>query len=428
MKLWRDWVDHSAEVVEWFGGEVEKSGQRIMLEYTMPPEETRYKMWPTGHGTATTDEFPDNPNDPSPCGGNEGAVWEVIKADFEAAGGTYRNNTRMVCLIKDGDAVTGAYATNAEGEYIRINASKGVVVATGGYVNNKEMYTALQHGLEKSLSGNLNFGTAHGDGIKACLWAGAHMDHFPTTMIFDRGVVKPGYELGGVFDGGEFSHFTFATQPFLKVNCYGKRICNESSPYDFIVHASQQFPDHAWYPIWDSSWREDVQRFMTIGCSTLFAREGSNHHPEGLDGVESQMESMVESGFIIKADTLEELAEGLGFDVDTFVAEVEKYNGWAADGYDGEFGKDPFRLSAIDEPPFYGMKMGGESLCTLDGIVINDDYQALDEAGQPIEGLYVIGNDSGCCYAHTYPNFGAGTNAGRCATAGMLVGKALAAK
>ena len=67
-------------------------------------------------------------------------------------------------------------------------------------------------------------------------------------------------------------------------------------------------------------------------------------------------------------------------------------------------------------------------LCTLDGIVINADYQPLDASGAPIEGLYVVGNDAGCSYAHTYPNFGAGTNAGRCSTGGMLGGKALAAK
>ena len=73
------------------------------------------------------------------------------------------------------------------------------------------------------------------------------------------------------------------------------------------------------------------------------------------------------------------------------------------------------------------MKMGGLALCTLDGIVVNEDYQAVDDDLAPIPGLYVVGNDSGCCYAHTYPNFGAGTNAGRSATAGMLVGKALAA-
>jgi fumarate reductase flavoprotein subunit len=425
MKLWRDWVDHSAEVVEWYGGEVEKSGQRIALEYTMPPE-GRYQTWPTGHGTATMDPLPDNPNDPSTSSGDEAAVWNVIEADFEANGGEYRNLTKLIELVKDGDKVTGAIAQKDDGTYLQINAAKGVVIATGGYVNNEEMFVARQGGLEKSLSGNLNWGTCHGDGIKACLWAGAHMDNFPTTMVFDRGVIKPDTENGQVFDQGDFQYTNFCSQPWLKVNCEGKRIMNESAPYDFIVHASMQQPDHSWYIIWDSSWREDVQEFKTIGCSTLYSREGSNHHAPGLDKVEETINDLVDGGYCIKADTVEELAEGLGIDAETFANTVETYNGYVADGYDAQYGKDPYRLSAVDEPPFYGMKVGGLPLCTLDGIVINDDYQAVDDEGKAIEGLYVIGNDSGCCYAHTYPNFGAGTNAGRCATAGMLVGKALA--
>ncbi len=426
MKLWKDWVDHSAEAVEWYGGEVEKSGQRIALEYTMPPE-GRYKTWPTGHGTAKDVALPDNPDDASEASGDESAVWAVIEADFEAAGGVYRNNTKLIELVKDeAGAVTGAIAEGPDG-YVKINASKGVVVATGGYVNNKEMFAARQCGLEASLSGNLNWGTAKGEGIKAMLWAGAHMDHFPTTMIFDRGVVMPGQKLDRWGDEG-FAFFTFATQPFLKVNQYGKRICNESSPYDYIVHAAQQYPNHAWYPIWDSSWKEDVQQFKTIGCSTLYSREGSNHHAPGLTAVEGQMEGYVESGYIVKADTVEELAEGLGMDADALAATVARYNELVAAGVDDDFGKDAYRLSAIDEPPFYGMQMGGLALCTLDGVVVNDDYQVLDLDGEPIAGLYSVGVDSGCCYAHTYPNFGAGTNAGRSATAGMLVGKALAEK
>lgn len=148
----------------------------------------------------------------------------------------------------------------------------------------------------------------------------------------------------------------------------------------------------------------------------------------GLTAVEEQMEGNVEDGYIIKADTIAELAEGLGIDADALQATVDRYNELVAAGEDTDFGKDAYRLSAIDEPPFYGMKMGGLPLCTLDGVVINDDYQVLDTDNQPIDGLYSVGVDSGCCYAHTYPNFSAGTNAGRSATAGMLVGKALAEK
>ena len=427
MALWRNWTNHSGEAMDWYGSEVEKSGGRVVLEYTMPPE-GRFKTWPSGHGTANMDPLPDNPYDGSTAEGDETAVWETIRADFEAAGGEFRASTALVELIMDNGAVVGAYATNPDGQYVRINTAKGVVVATGGYVSNGEMYKALQAGLDKSLVVGSKWGTSKGDGIKACLWAGAHMDNVPTTMIFDRCNVKPDYELGKLFDGApDFNYFHFSSQPFLKVDCTGKRLCNESSPYDFVVHAAQQTANRAWYPIWDSSWQEDVLQFQTIGCSTAYTREGSNHHAIGLDGIQAQIDGFVDGGYVIKADTLEELAEKLGFDQDVFLAEVEKYNGWVARGYDGEYGKDPYRLSAIDEPPYYGMKVGGMALCTLDGIVVDTEYRALDSDGQPIPGLYAIGNDSGCAYAHTYPNFAAGTNAGRCATAGMLVGKALSA-
>ncbi len=428
MALWRNWVECSGEAADWYGSMVEKAGHRIVLEYAMPPA-GRYQTWPTGHGTATMDDMPDNPYDKSPCEGDETAVWETIEADFEAAGGEFRASTALVELIVENGRVIGAYATNADGNYIRINAAKGVVVATGGYMSNGDMFRALQGGLEKSIVVGCKWGTSHGDGIKACLWAGAHKDPFPTTMLFDRCNVKPDYELGKVFDGKpDFNYFHFSSQPFLKVDCTGKRLCNESAPYDYVVHAARQTPNRAWYPIWDSSWQEDVLQFQTIGCSTAYTREGSNHHAIGLNGIQAQIDQYVEGGYVIKADTLEELAEGLGFDKAVFLAEVEKYNGWVEQGYDGEFGKDPYRLSALDEPPYYGMKVGAMGLCTLDGIVVNVSYQPLDENGSPIEGLYAIGVDSGCAYAHTYPNFGAGTNAGRCATAGMLVGKALASK
>ena len=430
MKHWRDWVNHSAETVAWYGDKAERSGQYIWLEYSMPEEETRNKCWPTGHGLATIpqDQCPTDPYAAADFSGDESKLWEVVLSDFEAAGGTYRNNTRLIELIQDeSGAVTGAYC-EIDGGYLRVTASRGVVVATGGYVNNQEMFDALQPGFSKSCSGNLNWGINHGDGIKACLWAGADMDKVPANSTFDRGVVKPDYPLGGMFTGGDYRLFFFATQPFLKVSCTGKRLCNESSLYDYIIHAANKYPNYAWYPIWDSSWEEDVQRFHTIGCSTLFPREGCNQGAAGLTAVKEQMEGLVEDGYIVKADTLEELAKGLGFDKDTFLAEVEKYNGWAADGYDGEFGKDPFRLSAIDEPPFYGMKVGGVPLCTLDGIVVDDDYRALTPDGEVIPGLYVTGNDSGCNYMGSYPNQSAGSCSGRCAVNGMLVGKALAAK
>ncbi len=417
INLIRDWVDNSAEAVDWLGDILEANDFGYLLEWNMPPK-GRYADWPTGHGLIT----------PEGTVAKEIEVQAVMIHHFEAAGGQYRNLTPMKKLIQENGAIVGAYAENEDGDIIRINASKAVVVATGGYVNNQEMYEARQAGLEKSFVGPLNTGTIFGDGIKACLWAGAHLDDFPTTMVFDRGVVRPEEELGFGFGGQEFVHFIFATQPFLKVDKTGRRLTNEASPYDYILHAAKNSPGRAWYSIWDSGWEKDVVRFHTIGCSTMLDREGGNAlYSPRIEGTQAQIEDMVESGHCIKADTLEELAAGLLIeDVELFKAEVEAYNHAFEAQYDERFGKDPYRLSSINEPPFYGVKVGGEPLCTLDGIVINDQYQALDDENRPIPGLYLLGNDSGCYYNHTYPNLAAGANAGRCAASGMILGRRLA--
>ena len=417
ISLMRLWADHSAEMINWYGKFLEDNGFKVALEWSMP-QNVRYKAWPTGHGSAMLE------------GGraDEGKVMEAVNKHFVNQGGTFMINTAMLCLIKENGRVVGIYARNEDEEIIRINASKGVVVATGGYLDNPDMYRALQNGLEKYLAGPRNHGTAKGDGIKACLWIGARMDKWPTTMIFDRGAIKPDYPNGQWLNGGDWIYFYFATQPFLKVAKDGKRITNESAPYDFIAHAAQEKPDGAWYQIWDTTWKEDVTRFYTYGCSTLFLREGSNHHPQGFERIETQMNEMVDNGYIVKADTIEDLARGLLVDVDNLVAEVKNYNKLYEAQYDSQFGKEPFRLSSLDAPPYFGMKIGGVPLCTLDGIVVDTQFRPLDENNNPIEGVYVIGNDSGGFYAHTYPNFAPGFNAGRIATAGMLVGKALAKK
>lgn len=89
--------------------------------------------------------------------------------------------------------------------------------------------------------------------------------------------------------------------------------------------------------------------------------------------------------------------------------------------------EDIERLSAIRTAPFYACKLSGMVLATLDGIKINTKFQALDANNKPIEGLYVMGNDSGNFHDGTYPNLAAGLNCGRNTTFGMLCGKQLAA-
>ena len=93
---------------------------------------------------------------------------------------------------------------------------------------------------------------------------------------------------------------------------------------------------------------------------------------------------------------------------------------------DEDFGKEPFRLLPLATPPFYGVRNTGVLLCTLDGIRIDTEARALRADGTPVEGLYVVGNDSGNFFCGNYPELVVGVAVGRSLTSGYLLGEALA--
>lgn len=422
MRLWKMWADESGEALDWYCNHVNQSGAAyVELEWNMP-EGTRYHMWPTGHGTLGTDNV---------WAGEHAMLQYFVDYLNTFEGCEHRGFTKLEKLIVEDGAVVGAYCSTGESfdSYIRINASKGVVVATGGYVLNSDMMHALQPDVCAGITGFWTQSQVYGEGIKCCLWAGAKMEDTHTTMIFDRGIMTPDANPGDAWSVGVLNGYNMSSQPWLKVDVNGNRFCNESSPYDFVFHAASKLPNNAWYVVWDANYVEDVDRFHTIGCSTQLLREGGDQMMGGTpESVTAGVEDRVEQGLVIKADTIEELAEGLGINAENFAATVERYNELFDAQLDGDFGKEAFRLSAMRTAPFYGMKMGGIALCTLDGIEITPDCQALSADDTPIEGLYVIGNDAGNMYNLTYPNYAAGINAGRSATQGRHVGKLLAAK
>ena len=425
-RLVRKWAENSGEAIDWYTDLMAQNDIEVQLEWNMP-EGTLYSEWPTGHGT--NGEYPDRESDVA-------AVLDAYITSFD--GCEERFNCAMQCLIEEDGRVVGAYATDEDGNYLRINTSKGVVVATGGYAYNEEMYTALQPTRYSCLGTFDAFPNCVGDGIKALLWLGASMDAVHTSLTFNRCLLTADQEVGDPYTvGSDYGYYFYSSQPFLRVTSDGERFHNESAPYDFVLNAMSKFPEgqRYWHQIWDGNWKDDIYRFHTTGCSTITYREGGDHDAyEGMveDWIEPEMEEFVEAGYIVKADTLEELAEALGFDeqaTETFLATCEQQNTNYDNQDDPEFGKEAFRLSELRTAPFYAtVKSCGLTLCTLDGIVVNDDLQPYGEDGEPIEGVYVVGNDQGGFYAGTYPNLAVGINAGRSATFGRLVGKALAAQ
>ena len=259
-----------------------------------------------------------------------------------------------------------------------------------------------------------------GYGIRAAIWAGAHLDAEPAPVLFDRGLVAPGVDAGyadseNAFGGkafpGTVGQYNPGSQPFLKVNRHGERFMNESQEYDNASHASFQQPGHVYAMIHDANFRSDVDRFHTIGCSAL-----TRYIPGMMEG---QLEQYEGEGLIMKADTIEELADKMGFtgaDKDNFVATVARYNELYDKQNDEDFGKPASRLSAIRTAPFYGCWLGASLLCSMQGISITENCQAKDSNNEPIPGLYITGDMSGSFFQNNYPCVMGGTACGRTLT------------
>lgn len=246
-----------------------------------------------------------------------------------------------------------------------------------------------------------------------------------TAMAFDRVAVKPD-ELGGSETTG--SLFWMGSNPWLKVNLNGERFTNEAAPYDHILNSTLTQPGHTVVDIWDSDYEKYLEQFDIHGCARVFPFDNGAPTNMTLEATKDINEGLIKNGYIVVTDTIEELAEGLGLPAETLKKTVERQNENYDAGIDPNFGKDAHHLSAIRTAPFYGVRTSGYMLCTLDGITINENFQAVDDNGKAIEGLYVTGVDSGSYYAYTHPNMSTGNCCGRSVTFGRMIGKALAAK
>ena len=130
---------------------------------------------------------------------------------------------------------------------------------------------------------------------------------------------------------------------------------------------------------------------------------------------------------MVKCDTLEELVEALGLPKDVALAEIERYNGFCAEGNDEDWHKRAELLCSVEEGPFYGAICTPWQLTVTGGIRCNDEMQALNENNEVIPGLYVVGIMVGDMYNNCYSTHFPGHNlGGTCLTFGYLTGQKLA--
>lgn len=408
------WYDNSGEAIDWFGAEIEEDGTlEIAVEtdtkdtggkYISPaishvPVEAPYKeMAPNNMGTRLTQP--------------------VLVKKLEDQGCDIRYSTPAVQLIKEGNRVVGVYAQNSDGEYLRFNAAKGVILATGGYSNNRLLFETLNpNQAQNETDDPEDFG---GDGFKMGVWAGGDWGRNAWVMSSDRNTEGGGWTPG--------------SQPWLRVNCFGERFCNEDGPYDFGANAGSMMPGNDWWNVFDANYWEAMTAYHTTICSRMIPVPGAvvttlvTTSPEEFH--EKYLAPQLENGNMVQADTIEELASKMQeknpkITAETLAATLERYNQLCEKGVDEDFGKIGFRMVPVNKPPYYAMHMitGTTGLASLDGLRVNTNLQVIDAAGHAIEGLYAVGNDQGGFYGMSYPWYYAGLHAGKNLTFARLAAK-----
>jgi len=296
-------------------------------------------------------------------------------------------------IVEDG-RVVGAVIQH-DGKSLRVKTRRGVMLGAGGFARNKE-WRKRYHGIEgwsSAPDGQLGQGIEAGQkaggaiGMMEDAWWGA------TTAV-------PG--------GGEQHGFVLneRSDPWsIVVDQQGNRYLNESESYvDFGHHMFEHDKKAPAIPSWMVLDHRHTTHFLN---STLM-----------MPGAEKKL---IADGELVVAKTLEELAEKMGVDKDTFLATVERFNGFAREGVDHDFQRgrtaydryysDPLvkpnpNLGTIEKGPFKALKIYPGDLGTKGGLVTDEYARVLREDGSVIAGLYAAGNNTASVMGHTYPGAG----------------------
>lgn len=340
----------------------------------------------------------------------------TVEANMQKAVDTGNVQTFYGCfvekLIMDNGRCVGLYARDAAtGEYIKCNASKGVILSTGDYSQNTKM---LKHFCPEVIENNIqclftnvdvegNF-TNQGDGIQLGMWAGAQVQQSHAPMIHHMG---GGADLAGVGVMGNAG--------FLNLDLNGKRFMNEDLPGQQLENQIELQKNRESWQIFDSNWPEQLP-YMPAAHGGACYYEDYASEDEGPKNNTTyrnykspyQLEAAVADGRAVKADTLEELVAKIYPDdtaaQQTALDSIQRYNELAKAGYDEDFHKPASRMWAVENGPFYADKFTTALLLVcIGGLESDEDCHTFDADRNVIHGLYVAGNIQGNRFATEYP-------------------------
>ena len=315
-------------------------------------------------------------------------------------------------LMEEGRAV-GVLAKDKDGEEIEARANS-VIIATGGFGDNPKMIreeTGYEFG--KTIF-NFAIPGMKGDGLKMAWEAGAGKEPCTMELMYQLPDNMNHFILDGAF-----------RQPCLWVNRNGERFMPEDQIGNttFTGNAITAQPGSIAFSIFDSRL---LRKYKKKGPDIV-----SHVHPHDLyDHFDKQWERDLADGYepIAQADTIEELAQKAGIDVEGLKAQVEEYNEMCASGFDEIFEKDRRYMQPIEKAPFYCCRQNVGAYGSLGGVKINHKTQVLTQEAKVIPGLYCVGTDACNIFGDSYPFILSGNTMGFCLNSGRIAGENAAAE
>ena len=326
-------------------------------------------------------------------------MWRCFAKAVEKRGIDVRFENPAVSLVQDPftKEVSGVIARRADGTEYSIKSSKGVLLACGGYENNLTMQRDF-HGMETVYTAGTPGNT--GDGIKMLMEAGAqiwHMKNQTQSGGFWLGIKVPEY------DSTFMRNFTMAGKSWIEIDSENKRFYDEAGSYH---RQHMKYMEYGRYV--------DLPHERALPVSLIFdekTREAGSigsqwlSWPTTTEGYTWSNDNLaeIEKGWIIKADTIEELAEKIDRDPVELQATIDEWNAACDAGVDAEFGRDPEKMAKIDTAPYYAVSITPTLVATTGGAKRDTASRVLDWNDEPIKGLYEAG-ELGSYVANLYQN------------------------
>ena len=265
-------------------------------------------------------------------------------------------------ILNDKGRVIGVTATDKVGNKYEFTSKDGVILATGGYSQNKEMrQKSAPHLTSEMVSTNQPGAT--GDGIIIATRHGADTTGMNYVQVYP--LATPGT---GALQGR--ARKMSGLDDVIDVNKNGERFVKEDARRDEFVAAIKKQPGGVVYDINDSSIVKPLNSFN------------------------EDVETLVSIGRIYKADSLADLAKQLGMPADKLEATVAEFNKMVEAKNDPKFGRKLFDRPIV-KPPFYATPRAPSIHHTMGGLQISTNAQVLDKKGKPIPGLYAAGEVTG---------------------------------